>query len=504
MRLKAIFSGLISGLIAFAPMAAIADETASIRFIVTGDLYELPADKERGGYAKLASVAKIFKKKTNRNIHSFLVHAGDAYSPSLLSAMDKGKSTVEMLNAVGVDYMVLGNHEWDFGPEITRERVWESNFPVLASNVIDQDGFPVDGTVRTAMVKVGPFRVGIMGLVTPNTKFVSHTKTDEFLPVMDTAKKLAKELKGQGANLIVALAHLDFVEDMELFQSGIVDILLSGQDHYYIFQDNGKSLWMDSGEDAEKVGIVDVHMKSYMKRGKKRFSWEADMRFVDTKHIQEDEAIASKVKGYEKYLSKELDIEIGKTLSELDSRKKTVRTEEAAIGNLIADAMREGVEAEICITNGGGIRAKKMYSPDTIITRKDILTELPFGNVVVKLELTGAQIFDAIENGVSEVEKNSGRFPQVSGMSFTYNPKAKAGSRVNSVKIGTSPLNKGKTYTVATNDYMASGGDGYSVLKKAKVIINASNATLMASMVMDYIKAKGTVSPKVEGRIVAQ
>jgi len=505
MRLKKLFASLLMGIIAFAPMAAIADETATIRFIVTGDLYELPAEKSgRGGYAKLASVAKTFKKQTKRNIHSYLVHVGDAYSPSLLSTMDKGKSTVEMLNAVGVDYMVLGNHEWDFGPEITRERVWQSNFPVLASNVIDKEGLPVDGTVRTAMVKVGPFRVGIMGLVTPNTKFVSYTKTDEFLPVMDTAKKLAKELKGQGANLIVALAHLDFVEDNELFQSGIVDILLSGQDHYYIFQDNGKSLWMDSGEDAEKVGIVDVHMKSYMKRGKKRFSWEADMRFVDTKNIPEDETIAAKVKGYEKYLSKELDIEIGKTITQLDSRKKTVRTEEAAIGNLIADAMREGVEAEICITNGGGIRAKKMYSPGTMITRRDILTELPFGNVVVKLELTGAQIFDAIENGVSEVERNSGRFPQVSGMSFSYNPKAKAGSRVNSVKIGTSPLNKGKTYTVATNDYMASGGDGYSVLKKAKVIINASNATLMASMVMDYIKAKGSVSPKVEGRIVAQ
>ena len=111
---------------------------------------------------------------------------------------------------------------------------------------------------------------------------------------------------------------------------------------------------------------------------------------------------------------------------------------------------------------------------------------------------------DAIENGVSEVEKNSGRFPQISGMSFTYNPKAKAGSRVNSVKIGNSPLNKVKTYTVATNDYMAKGGDGYSVFKKGKFIIDASGATLMASMVMDYIKSKGSISPKVEGRIVAQ
>ena len=501
MRLKTIFSGLISGLIAFAPLTVMADETATIRFILTGDLYELTANNGRGGYAKLASVVR--QEKVGEK-HSFLVHAGDAYSPSLLSSMDKGKSAVEMMNAVGVDYMVLGNHEWDFGPEITRERVWESNFPVFASNARDKDGLPIDGTVRTAMVNVGPFRVGIMGLITPQTRILASPGSDRFLPVIDTAAALSKELKGQGANLIVALAHLDYVQDMELLQSGLVDVLLSGHDHYHISFDNGKAIWMDAGEDAEKVGVVDVHMKSYMKRGKKRFSWEADMRFVDTMNFPEDGAIASKVNEYDKFLSKELDIEIGKTTTELDSRKKTVRTEEAALGNLIADAMRDGVDADIGFANGGGIRAKKIYAPGTMITRRDILSELPFGNVVVKLELTGAQIWAALENGVSQVESNAGRFPQVSGVSFIYNPKAKAGSRVISAKIGGQPLNKGGTYTVATNNYAAGGGDGYSVFKKGKVLIDASGATIMAGMVMDYIKAKGSVSPKVEGRIVAQ
>ena len=501
MRLKAIFSGLILGLIAFAPMAAMADETATIRFILIGDLYELPPEKGRGGYAKLASVVR--QEKVGEK-HSYFVHAGDAYSPSLLSSMDKGKSTVDMLNAVGVDYMVLGNHEWDFGPEIARKRIWESNFPILASNARDKDGLPIDGTVRTAMVNVGPFRVGIMGLITPNTKVLASPKTDTFLSVVDTAAALSKELKRQGANLIVALAHLDYVEDMELFQSGLVDVLLSGHDHYHILFDNGKAVWMDSGEDAEKVGVIDVHMKSFMKRGKKRFDWEADMRFVDTKDIPEDGAIAAKVKSYEDLLSKELDIEIGKTTTELDSRKKTVRTEEAAIGNLIADAMRDGVNADIGIANGGGIRAKKIYEPGTMLKRRDILSELPFGNVVVKLRLTGAQVREALENGVSKVESNAGRFPQVSGVSFIYNPKAKAGSRVISVKVGNNPLNKSGTYTVATNNYAAGGGDGYSVFKKGKVLIDASGATLLAGMVMNYIKAKGSVSPKVEGRIVAQ
>ena len=501
MRLIILFSGLMMGLIAFAPMDAKAEETATVRFILTGDHYELPPQKGRGGYAKLASVVR--QEKVGEK-HSYFVHAGDAYSPSLLSTLDKGKSTVDMLNAVGVDYMVLGNHEWDFGPEITRERVWESNFPVLASNAIDIDGLPIDGTVRTAMINVGPFRVGIMGLITTNTKVIANAGSDDFLPVLDTAKVLAKELKGQGANLIVALAHLDFLEDMELVQSGLVNVVLSGHDHYYISWDDGKTVWMDSGENSEKVGVMDVHLKSFMKRGKKRFSWEADMRFVDTKNVPEDRTIALKIKKYDKFLSKELDIQIGKTNTKLDSHRNTVRTREAAIGNLIADAMRDGVNADIGFANGGGIRAGKIYAPGTMITRRDILSELPFGNVVVKLRLTGAQIWDALENGVSQVEKNAGRFPQVSGMSYTFKPKAKAGSRVVSVKIGNKALNKSRSYTVATNDYVANGGDGYSVFKKGKVIIDASGATLLAGMVMDYIKAKGSVSPKVEGRIVAQ
>ena len=132
------------------------------------------------------------------------------------------------------------------------------------------------------------------------------------------------------------------------------------------------------------------------------------------------------------------------------------------------------------------------------------MTELPFRNVVVKLGLTGAKIWQALENGVSRIEKIAGRFPQVSGMSFIWNPKAKAGSRIVSVKVGGKTLNMSYIYTVATNEYMARGGDGYSIFKKGSVLIGSKSATLLTSMVMDYIIAKGTVSPKVEGRIVAK
>ncbi len=133
-----------------------------------------------------------------------------------------------------------------------------------------------------------------------------------------------------------------------------------------------------------------------------------------------------------------------------------------------------------------------------------MLTELPFGNKNVKVEITGEAIQKALENGVSQVEKVAGRFPQVSGLSFTYDPKQPVGHRITSVSIAGAALDPIKTYTLATNDYMLGGGDGYTVLKDAKVILNARDAKLLANDVMVYVRDKSEIAPKLEGRITAK
>jgi 2',3'-cyclic-nucleotide 2'-phosphodiesterase (5'-nucleotidase family) len=166
--------------------------------------------------------------------------------------------------------------------------------------------------------------------------------------------------------------------------------------------------------------------------------------------------------------------------------------------------MRAAVGAEVAITNGGGIRGDRTYEAGDTLTRKDVLSELPFGNVTVLIELSGADLLAALENGVSEVENGAGRFPQVSGLTFEYDPAAPKGSRVTKAAAGGKSLESGRLYTVATNDYMQGGGDGYAALKKGKALIDASGATLMATTVMDYIAAKGTVAPEIEGRIRAK
>jgi 2',3'-cyclic-nucleotide 2'-phosphodiesterase (5'-nucleotidase family) len=205
--------------------------------------------------------------------------------------------------------------------------------------------------------------------------------------------------------------------------------------------------------------------------------------------------------GYVDKLSEELKVEIGVTTTPLDSRRATVRGGEAAIGNLIADALRASVAADVAITNGGGIRADRQYDAGTKLTRGDVFAELPFGNKVVKLQVTGKDIVAALENGLSQVEEGAGRFPQVSGLTVKADLRRPPGSRVFSVAVNGAPIEEGKTYTLATNDFMAAGGDGYTVFKSGKPLINAVDAKLMASAVIDYIEAKKEIAPKVEGRI---
>jgi 5'-nucleotidase/UDP-sugar diphosphatase len=264
---------------------------------------------------------------------------------------------------------------------------------------------------------------------------------------------------------------------------------------------NGKSVMAESRSEGDLIVAIDVKFSIKEKRGKRRVKWWPNFRIIDSATVTPDPESLEKVKGYQATLSKELDVAIGNTSTELDSRKPSVRTGETAIGNLIADAQRAAVGADIAMANGGGIRGNKIYDAGTTLTRRDILTELPFGNKNILIELDGKTVLAALENGVSQVEKTAGRFPQISGMSFMYDPAKPAGQRVQQVMVGGAPLDQAKMYKMATNDYAAGGGDGYKMLRKAKILIGGLSAKLLANDVMAYIRKQGSVSPKIEGRI---
>jgi 2',3'-cyclic-nucleotide 2'-phosphodiesterase (5'-nucleotidase family) len=174
------------------------------------------------------------------------------------------------------------------------------------------------------------------------------------------------------------------------------------------------------------------------------------------------------------------------------------------MGNLIADALRQALHADVALTNGGGIRGDRLYEAGATLTRQDILRELPFGNIGVLLELSGSDLLAALEHGVSQVEAKAGRFPQVSGMRLVYDPDRPTGSRVLEVTMHNTPIDPAASYRVATSDYLFKGGDGYVSLTRGKPLIDISGGTLIATMVMQHISARGTVAPAIEGRIVAR
>ncbi|HEY9539044.1 MAG TPA: bifunctional UDP-sugar hydrolase/5'-nucleotidase [Kiloniellaceae bacterium] len=465
------------------------------------DIDRIEDSKGRGGLARLMTLVNRERAAAE---HAIFTHGGDTISPSLLAGFDQGAHMIDLLNEAELDIMVLGNHEFDFGPAVTRQRIAEARFPILGANVVDTTGTLMEGTLATWTTEVRPYTVGFIGLTAPETPEISATEGVTFKPLVQTARELSENLRSNGADLIVALAHIGIGDDLQMgYADSGIDILLSGHDHLQVTYYDGQFAFVESGSQGDNLMVVEVTMDTVDNRGEQEFVWSPQFRILSTQDVEPDAAMAAKVQVYLDKLSKELDVAVGKSLTPLDSRRASIRGTETAIGNLFADAIRAGVDADVGLTNGGGIRGDKTYEAGVILTRRDIQTELPFGNRTVKLQMTGAQLLEALEHGVSAVEEGAGRFPSLSGMTMTWSRGAQPGERVKSVSVNGKPLDPTATYTVATNDFIAAGGDGYAVLTETKPLIDGDAAKYMASMVMDYIAATGEVAPKIEGRLKA-
>lgn len=475
-------------------------EPTNLTLLHINDVYEIAPSRGIGGFGQLMT---LLKEERNAADHSLTTVGGDFLSPSLLSGLDKGANMIAMFNAVGVDYVALGNHEFDFGSDVLRERMGESWSKWIATNTLGSDGKPFGGALEMAIEQVGTYKVGLFSVLTPETDALSSPGTDvTFTPVIEASIAAVAALQDQGANVIIALTHLDLSEDRELARSvDGIDVILGGHDHDPITFYEGGVLIHKSGYDAHYLGVIDLRIDTVETRNGPATSVLPSWEMRTTAGVTPDPEVGALVDRYMAKLDEELNVVIGSTSVKLDSQRSSVRSRETTMGNLIADAMRQGVNADIAITNGGGIRGDRTYDAGSQITRRDIQTELPFGNVTVLLELTGAQILNALESGVSRVEDGAGRFPQISGLSFSFDASKAPGSRVVEAMVGSQRLAPGATYRVATNDYMANGGDGYTVFTEGNTIIDASGATYMASMVMDYISGLGAVAPEVEGRI---
>lgn len=472
-------------------------ETIELTILGAGDLYNFAGVKDRGGFARLNTVAK---QEAAAHKNFLYVFDGDMLSPSLLSGIDKGENTVELTNLFPFDIAVPGNHEFDFGPENFVEKAKETKYPWRAVNIFNPDGTPLlEGTL---VKEIAGLKIALVPVAQDTTPVVSSSGDLIFKDSVKTGIAAAQDARANGADLVVGVVQVPHNQDRELMASHAFDVIMSGDDHDYMTGYDGITAYVETSTEAKYLAPLDLTINVEEKDGKKKISWTPTFRFIDTATVTPDPEAQQLVDKFKADLDKSLNVEIGTTETKLDSRRNMVRTQETSMGDMIADAMRAANGADIAITNGGGIRADRTYDAGTKLTRRDILTELPFGNVTVVTEVTGKDVLAALENGFSQVENGAGRFPQVSGMKIEVDLKKPAGERVVSVMIDGKPLDPTAKYKVATNDYMMAGGDGYTALSGGQVLISPNNGNLMANDVMNYVAATGKVAPKVEGRIV--
>ncbi|SDH52410.1 bifunctional metallophosphatase/5'-nucleotidase [Bosea robiniae] len=486
-------------LAATAPVAMAQQPAPSFTLLLVNDIYKMGDDKGRGGFARAAGIAKAERAK---GVPVLFCHAGDCYSPSLMSGFDQGAHIVAMQNKMGIDVFVPGNHEFDFGKENYLKLTAAQSYPTFAANLRDAAGSILPHHRDSQIFELGGIKVGVIGAAFEPTPQVSFPGDLKFSSTMEALRREAKVLKGEGADILVAVVHADRKTDYEIVRSRVVDIVLTGHDHDLAIAYDGKVVMVESNEEGNYVTAIDIAVSVKGEGTARQVSWTPTFRVNDSRAATPDPDIAAIVKGYEGELSKELDVDIATLAAPLDSRTGVIRTQETAIGNLIADAIRSATGAQLAITNAGGIRANKQYAAGQKLTRRDVLSELPFGNATVMVEITGKDVKDAIENGLRDAPQGAGRFPVVSGLTFEADLKQPQGSRVGAVTVDGKPIDPAGKYTVASNNFMLEGGDGYTALSRGRTLIGLTDGKLMANEVMVYVRKLGTVDARVEGRAV--
>jgi len=505
-----------------------------------------------GGSARLKTLIDQFR---SAEPNSILVDAGDQFQGTLYYKLFKADIVTLTMNTLGYQSMAIGNHEFDDGPQMLARLVSGVSFPVLGTN-LDVSAEPtLAGKLFTiTVITVGGERIGLLGLTTPETSFLSNPGPNvKFNDPAASARTAVTALQAEGINKIIALTHLGYDEDISLAQAvDGVDVIIGGHSHTFIYTPTvpvtftppiypkygamtpaGPYPTLVHTPNGDQVLVTtDYCWTAFL--GLLRVTFDGDGKvtsfqgnpiyLADT--IVKDPGVTAMMAPYDAEVQKMHARVVGTTTVNLPidmGGQQICRMGECLLGDLLSDAMlwktnstftqslhqgSSDAEAsyQIALVNGGVLR-----SPLTgTISIGDILEVLPFGNSIATLEITGTHLISALENGLSRLGTTSGtgRFPQVAGLRYVFNPLEPVGSRLISVEVRTEagfvPLNPQHIYRIVTNDYVRTGGDEYNVFRDFAINPYDYGPPLDESL-EDYIQMLGTIDSEDlhTGRIVA-
>lgn len=469
---------------------------SALTVLQINDVYSTVPVDGLGGVARVATIKKELQAAGRTPL---LMIGGDFLASSVASSVFKGEQMIAAFNAMGLDVATLGNHEFDFGVDMLLTRMAQAKWQWVIANVIDRQTNAIIGNAPPYVLRdINGLKVGILGLCLLDEGMNNpELKTRlNLLDPLDTAARYVPEMKQQGADVIIALTHLRIWADQALAERvPEIDLIVGGHEHYPINVTTGRTLITKAGMDARNVARIDIV---------KRPGGLLD-RFYElipvTSAVKDDAATLAVVNDWESKLSAEMDRPVGSTSEPLDAINQRVRSQETNLANLVADAMRQEAHADVALMNSGGIRGNRVY-PAGALTRRELVSIHPFGNVICTVELTGEALLRMVNIGVANLPAvTSGQFPAVSGMTFRVLLANRPGDRVRDLRVNGAPVEAAKIYSMAVPNYVLNGGDSYEAMKSSlRVVVDPEQGPLIVSALERYIAGR-QVSPAIDGRI---
>lgn len=512
------------------------DKTYHFTLLHINDTHGHFWQNERGEYgfaSQKTLIDQIRQQVEEQQGEVILLHAGDFNTGVPESDVQNAKPDIEGLNMLGVDALVLGNHEFDSPLQLLDMQQKWAKFPFLSANIINKRTDKPLVTPYITLNKSG-LKIAVVGLTTEDTAKLGNPEVTEnvlFQNPIDTAKTLLSQInQTEQPDIRIALTHLGYYPDgnygmnapgdvslARQLEQGQLDIIVGGHTHDTVCVDNQgqfkahytpgeacqpefqNNTWiMQAGEWGKYLGradfefrngelklvhyqLIPVNLKQRVKDENGKVSYQL---YQDA--IPENQAVLEHLKQYQDKGDQLLGDVVGEVVGgQLVGGRDIIRFQQTNLGRLVAQSQMERVKADIGIMNSGGIRTS---IEEGKVTYKDILKVQPFGNMVATVDLTGQELLDYL-NVVALKEVDMGAYPQFAGVSMIVDRQAK---QVSQVKIAGEPLDLHKVYKLSIPDYCAAGGDGYPVLKQHPSYVNTG--FIDAEVLKSYFEEKGTIN----------
>lgn len=460
------------------------DDTFNLYVVHTNDVHGRIEEGTDGslGYAKLSTLLKMGRSVTDNIL---VLDAGDVLHGTNLANVFEGESVGVLLNMLGYDAVAPGNHDFNYGADRLIELSALSDSmggaKVLAANILDQNGNLVFQPYQ--VYDYNGFKVVVIGLTTPDTKTKSHPRNTEGLTFWDDSyvsyAQQAVDLAHEIGDYVIVLGHIGLDADGSGLTSDMICSAVDGIDlfvdgHSHTVLENGTevngTLIVSTGQYLNNVGLVEIQVSDGAVQGESAMlipasevidpSTSALAQSLGITYVADDPEVIAYIDQLNAELEQRFSEVVANVPVALDGEREHVRTRVTNLSRLICEAMTAETGADFTIINGGGIRASIAAGE---VTLGDINNVLPFTNTVAVCEITGDQVYEALEYGYSMAPESNAAFSQ-SDLKVVYSRFDEPGSRIRRVLLpdGT-PLDRNATYTVATNDFMAAGGDGYTM-----------------------------------------